>query len=383
MIYFTKIQKKRCTKVKIPLVDLKAQYFSIKKDIDAAINRCVQHTQFIGGPPVLEFEKEFAQLCDTKFAVGLSSGTSALYLALKAYGIGKGDEVIIPTLTFIATAEAVTATGAKPVFVDIDEKTYTISSEKINAAFTKKTKAVIPVHLYGQPANMDTICKIAKEKNLLVIEDACQSHCAEYNNKRIPYSDIACFSFFPGKNLGAYGDAGAVVTNNEVITDTIKLLRDHGRKSGQKYESAVEGFSHRMDSLQAAILTAKIKHIEKWTEQRIQNSKIYEKLLPEQDIILPYNSPKSRHVYHLYAVRVKKRDQLKQFLMNKGITTGIHYPIPLHAQPAYNWLKYKKDDFPASNRICSEILSLPMYPELTENQIEFIAKQIKNFQAIQ
>ena len=368
--------------MKIPLVDLKAQYLSIKKDIDAAINRCIQQTQFIGGPPVLEFEKEFAKLCDTRFAVGLSSGTSALYLALNACGIGEGDEVIIPTLTFIATAEAVTATGAKPVFVDIDKKTYTISTEKINSALTAKTKAIIPVHLYGQPANMDAICKIAKEKDLLVVEDACQSHCAEYKNRRIPYGDIACFSFFPGKNLGAYGDAGAVVTNNEAIADTIKLLRDHGRKSGRKYESIIEGFSHRMDSLQAAILTAKIKHIEKWTEQRIQNSKTYEKLLREQDIILPYNSPNSKHVYHQYAVRVKKRDQLKNFLMNKGIATGIHYPIPLHAQPAYAWLKYKKDDFPVSNEICSEILSLPMYPELAENQIEFIAKQIKTFQSI-
>lgn len=365
--------------MRVPLVNLKAQYKSIKHEIDEAIASCIENSRFIGGKPISDFEQNFAKLCNAKYCVGVGSGTAALHLALKAYDIGKGDEVIIPTHTFIATAEAVSSLGAKFVAVDIDEKTYNISIDEIKKAITSKTKAIIPVHLYGQPADMAAISELAKEKGLIVIEDACQAHCAEYKGKKLPYGETACYSFFPGKNLGAYGDAGAVVTNNEEIASKIIMLRDHGRKPGNKYESTIEGFNHRMDTIQAAILNAKLKHIEKWTEMRRKNAETYNQLLKGSGVIVPYEAPRGKHVYHLYVVRVKNRDALQRHLKENEIETGIHYPFAIHQQPAYKRLGYKLSAFPITEKITPEVLSLPMFAELTKEQIGFVVEKIKEF----
>lgn len=364
----------------IPFVDLKIQYHSIKPEIDKAIQDCLENTSFIGGPLLKNFEKSFAELFQNKYVLGVSSGTSALHLALKAYNIGNGDEVILPVNTFIATSEAVTSVGAKPIFADIDENTFNIDTSKILPLINSKTKAIIPVHLYGQPADMNPILDIATKNGLVVIEDAAQAHCAEYFNKKIPFSETACFSFFPGKNLGAYGDAGAVVTQNEEINNMIFMYRDHGREPGEKYKSKIEGFGHRLDSLQAAILSVKLKYINQWTEMRRRNAKLYNKLLEDvAECITPIEMPNAKHVYHLYVIKAKKRNELQAYLASKGISTGIHYPIPLHLQPAYSHLNIKKGAYPVAEKVSEEILSLPMYPELSEENINFIVSEIKSF----
>ena len=361
----------------IPFVDLKAQYLSIKSEMDLAIQKCIDNTNFIGGQPLKDLEKGFSDLCKAKYTLGVSSGTSALHLALKAYNIGPGDEVIVPVNTFIATSEAVSSVGATPVFIDINEDTYTIDVDKISELITKKTKAILPVHLYGQPADMDPILDIANKNGLVVIEDAAQAHCAEYKGKSIPYGDTACFSFFPGKNLGAYGDAGAVVTKNEEVYKKIYMLRDHGREPGQKYKSTIEGFGHRLDTIQAAILNIKLKYITQWTERRRANAKKYNELLADTGCITPVEPEYSKHVYHLYVIRSKHRDILSAKLHELGISTGIHYPIPLHLQPAYSYLGLSEGSFPVTEKTTKEILSLPMYPELSIDQISFITESIK------
>lgn len=364
--------------MQIPLVDLKAQYLSIKKEIDEAIQRVLNKCNFIMGDEVKEFEEELASFCSAKYAVGVSSGTDALLLALKAIKIQPGDEVITVPNTFIATTEAITMAGGKIKFVDIDEETFNIDTNKIESAITNKTRAILPVHLYGQPANMDQIIDLAKKYNLKVIEDAAQAHGAEYKNKRVgALGDIGIFSFYPGKNLGAYGDAGAVVTNDPDISNKIAMLRNHGRT--KKYEHEYEGYNCRLDTLQAAILRVKLKYINSWNEARRNHASSYRKLLQNTYIILPTEQKDNKHIYHIFAVRVADRDNLLNKLKNEGIGAGIHYPIPLHLQPAYRYLGYKAGDFPITEKCAREIISLPMYPELDEVKIKKIAEAISKF----
>lgn len=364
----------------IPFVDLKAQYDSIKEEIDETIQSVLNNTSFIMGEELRKFEEEFALFCDVKYAIGVANGSDALILALRACGIGEGDEIITVPHTFIATTEAITHVGGKVVFVDIDPKTYTIDVSKTEEKITEKTKAIISVHLYGQPADMESIMDLAKKYNLKIIEDAAQAHGAEYKGKKVgSIGDVGCFSFYPGKNLGAYGDAGMVVTNNEEIAKGIKLLRNHGRIS-KKYEHDVEGYSSRLDNLQAAILRVKLKCLDEWNDRRRSNAKKYNKLLSNiNGIITPYEADYVKHVYHLYVIRTeKRRDKLSEELKSKGIAVGIHYPIPLHLQPAYRYLGYKEGDFPVTEKTSREILSLPMFAELTDEQIEEIVELIKN-----
>ena len=362
----------------IPFVDLKVQYDSIKDEIDNAIQNVLNTTSFIMGEELKKFEVEFAQFCDVKYAIGVANGSDALILALRACGIGEGDEVITVPHTFISTAEAISNVGGKIVFVDIDPKTYTIDVSKIEEGINERTKAIIPVHLYGQPADMDPIIRLAEKYNLRIIEDAAQAHGAEYKGKKVgSIGDVSCFSFYPGKNLGAYGDAGMVVTNNEEIAEKIKLLRNHGRIT-KKYEHETEGYSSRLDNLQAAILRVKLKYLDKWNDMRRSNAKKYNELLSNIDgIITPYEADYAKHVYHLYVIRTENRDKLRVELKSKGVATGIHYPIPLHLQPAYSYLGYKRGDFPITETVSQEILSLPMFAELNDRQIEEVVELIK------
>lgn len=362
----------------IPLVDLKLQYRSIEPEIKKAIEEIFEQSAFISGKPLLDFEKAFAEYCGAEYAVGVSSGTSALYLALSAYGVKQGDEVITVPNTFIATAEAISEAGARPVFVDIEPVTYTIDVLKIENAITKKTKAIIPVHIYGHPAEMDGVISIAKKHGLRVIEDAAQSHGAQYKGKKAgTLGDAGCFSFYPGKNLGAYGDAGAVVTNDAKFSDTVSLLRDHGRK--EKYLHEIRGFNHRLDTLQARLLNVKLKHLNDWNKKRQQIAAWYRVFLKDTPLNLPGESRDSSHVYHLFVIETDVRDSLKKYLQEKGISTGIHYPMPLHLQPAYAFLGYKEGDFPVTEKASRRILSLPMFPELEEKQVEYICGNIKEF----
>jgi dTDP-4-amino-4,6-dideoxygalactose transaminase len=362
----------------IPLVDLKAQYQTIKPEIDAAMQRVVNNTSFILGKEVAEFEKNFAAFCHAQYCVGTDSGTAALHLALLILGVKAGDEVITTTHTFIATAEVISLIGAKPLFVDIDPRTYNIDPTKIEAAITPRTRAIIPVHLYGQPAEMDAILDIAHKHNLRVIEDAAQAHGAEYRGRRAgTIGDVACFSFYPGKNLGAYGDAGALVTNDAALADHARVLRDHGRS--EKYAHKLVGYGYRLDALQAAILGAKLPHLDAWNARRREIADYYTELLTNTDIVTPYVPPHIKPIYHIYCIRSKNRDGLKQHLKARGIETGIHYPIPLHLQPVYQNLGYNAGNFPETEKAANEILSLPMYPELTDAQAQQIVDAIKEF----
>jgi dTDP-4-amino-4,6-dideoxygalactose transaminase len=362
----------------IPLVDLKAQYQTIKPEIDAAMQRVVNNTAFILGKEVAEFEKNFAAYCHTQFCVGTDSGTAALHLALLVCGVQPGDEVITTTHTFIATAEVISLIGARPVFVDIDPRTYNIDPNRVERAITPRTRAIIPVHLYGQPAEMDAILDLARKHNLRVIEDAAQAHGAEYRGRRAgSMGDIACFSFFPAKNLGAYGDAGALVTNNAELAERARMLRDHGRRD--KYQHLIVGYGYRLDALQAAILGAKLPHLDAWNARRRVIADYYTELLTNSDVITPYVPPHITPVYHLYVVRVKNRDGLKEHLKARGIETGVHYPIPLHLQPVYQNRGYKIGDFPHTEKAANGVLSLPMYPELTDAQVQQIVDAVKEF----
>jgi len=362
--------------VKIPFVDLKAQYVAIKDEVDPAIQGVIDNTSFIMGENVKAFESEFARFCDARFAMGVSSGTDALHLALLACGIGPGDEVITAVNTFIATAEAISHCGARPVFVDIKPDTYNIDPEQIEAKISSRTKALLPVHLYGQPADMDPIMAIARKHNLKVVEDCAQAHGALYKGKKVgTIGDAGCFSFFPGKNLGAYGDGGAVVTNDDAIAGKVRLLRNHGREA--KYEHLIEGYCDRLDALQAAILSVKLRKLEGWNQKRREAAKLYDELLGSDGIVTPAEADGVRPVYHLYVVRVKDRDGLQKDLKEKGIATGVHYPVPLHLQPAYRHLGYVQGDFPVAEGAAQEILSLPIFPEINNAQITYIANEIK------
>jgi dTDP-4-amino-4,6-dideoxygalactose transaminase len=358
--------------MKIPLVDLKAQYAGIKPEIDQAIQRVLDETDFIGGNAVKEFETAFASYCGTRTAVGLANGTDALQLSLLACGIGNGDEVITAVNTFIATSEAISAAGARPVFVDNDPDTYTIDVRKIEEKITPRTKAIIPVHLYGQPAAMDVVNEIAARHNLVVIEDAAQAHGARYKVKTVGnLGRLACFSFYPGKNLGAYGDAGAIATNDEALGNKVRMLANHGRL--KKYEHQMEGYNSRLDTLQAAVLLVKLRHLKEWTEKRQRIASRYTQLLSAgKGIVTPTTNPDATHVFHLYVVRVQQRERVQQAMKEAGIATGIHYPIPLHQQPAYRYLGLPAGSFPVAERYAAELLSLPMYPELTNDQIEHV-----------
>ncbi|MGB0383226.1 MAG: DegT/DnrJ/EryC1/StrS family aminotransferase [Ardenticatenaceae bacterium] len=359
--------------MKIPLVDLKAQYAAIQSEIDSAIKQVIENTAFILGPEVKAFEEEFATFCEAKHAIGISSGTDALQLALLACGVEAGDEVITTPHTFIATAEAISMCGARPVFVDIDPLTCNIDPSKIEERITQKTKLILPVHLYGQPADMDPILDIAQRHNLRVIEDAAQAHGARYKGQRVgTLADAACFSFYPGKNLGAYGDAGALVTNDDKIAERVLLLRNHGRR--EKYEHLIKGFGHRIDALQAAILRVKLSHLEAWNNQRRELAALYTSLLDDSLVTTPYVPAWAEPVWHLYVVRVQGRDRVKARLKEAGIATGVHYPIPLHLQPAYQDLGYKVGDFPHAEQAAREVLSLPLYAELTSQNLQRVVE---------
>ena len=361
--------------MQIPFVDLKAQYESIKEEINTAISNVILDSAFIGGKYIKSFEQNFANYIGVRHCIGVGNGTDALFIALKASGIGKGDEVITVSNSFIATPEAITMTGAKVVFVDCDIHTYNIDVQKIERAITDKTKAIVPVHLYGQPANMDSIIEIAQRYNLIVVEDSAQAHGAEYKGKKVgTIVPIACFSFFPGKNLGAYGDAGAIVSNSEAFAEKARMFANHGRK--EKFNHEFEGINSRLDGLQAAILDVKLKYLEKWIERRRAIAKIYDKELKEI-VITPSVLPDVRHVYHLYVIRVKNRDKVKEFLADKEIYTGIHYPIPLPFLKAYDYLGHKPEDFPVTYSIKDEILSLPIHGDMSDNQVEYVIEQLK------
>lgn len=363
--------------MKVPFLDLKAQYLSIKDEVAAAIQQVLDKTAFAGGPFVAGFETEFAAFCGTRHAIGVGSGTEALWLALLALGVGPGDEVITVPCTFIATVEAITYCGATPVFVDVDEKTYNMDPDLLEAAITSRTKAIIPVHLFGQMADMDPIMDVARKHGVSVVEDACQAHGARYEGRTAgSIGDAGCFSFYPGKNLGAYGEAGAVVSNNVDLDKKIRMLRDHGQ--AKKYYHEMAGWNARMDGFQGAILSVKLKYLAAWNEARRRNAKRYNELLGTIDgVVIPLESPNNEHVYHIYAIRVEKRDALINALGEKDIHCGIHYPIPLHLQDAYKRLSLGMGSFPVAEKVASEFVSLPMFPELDEDQIEFVARELE------
>jgi dTDP-4-amino-4,6-dideoxygalactose transaminase len=361
----------------VPFTDFSEQYQTIKGKIEPGLKAVFEKGNFILGEEQIAFEQEFAAFCDTKYSVGVNSGTDALYMALGALEIGPGDEVIIPTYTFIATALCISYTGAKPVFCDIEEETYNIDPQKLEEIITDRTKAIIPVHLYGQAANMDEINAIAKKRNIAIVEDACQAHGATYNGKKTgSLGDIGCFSFYPTKSLGAFGDAGIVVTNSKKIFDKVGMLRDYGRKG--RYEHQIKGFNSRMDTIQAVILSAKLEHLPEWNRMRNAHAAYYNELLQDvPGIVLPTIQKNRTHVFQTYAVRVPNRDKVLEAMKDKGVSVLIHYPIPVHLQEAYADAGGKKGDFPIAEQVCKEILSLPMYPHMNNEQIEYVCASLK------
>jgi dTDP-4-amino-4,6-dideoxygalactose transaminase len=380
------------TSMKVPFLDLKAQHEAVGVEISNKMQQVVDSTAFSSGPFVAQFEEEFSSYCGCRYAVGVGSGTEALWLALLARGIGPGDEVITVPNTFIATAEAISFCGAKPVFVDIDEKTYNMSPEKLKeyldkrftdhaSRSTRRPRAVVPVHLFGQIADMDPILELAGEYNLSVIEDACQAHGAEYKGRKAgSIGDVGCFSFYPGKNLGAYGEAGAVVTNDRELSRRIRMLVDHGQP--KKYHHTRIGWNARMDGLQGAVLSVKLKYLSRWNEMRRERARVYNSLFAGLDGLLPpQEADHAKHIYHIYAVRTPDRDALMTFLAEKGIQCGIHYPVPVHLQAAYRSLGLVKGTFPVAEKCSEEFVSLPIYPELTKTQIEYVVDNIKRFVA--
>jgi dTDP-4-amino-4,6-dideoxygalactose transaminase len=361
----------------IPFVDLKSQYLSIKPEVDAAIQGILDTCAFTLGPEVVAFEREFAAYCCADIGVAVNTGTSALHLALLAAGVGRGDEVITVPFTFVATVSAIDYTGATPVFVDIDPVTYTMDVTQVEAAITDRTKAIIPVSLYGQPADMGTLLEIAKRRGLVVIEDACQAHGAEYDGQRSgSVADMTCFSFYPGKNLGAYGEGGMVVTDNAEYARTIRMLRDWGAE--KKYHHVLKGYNFRMEGMQGAVLRVKLRYLEAWTEARRTVAAHYDRLFEGTGIASPKAASTSRHVYHIYAIRTKNRLAWQEALLARGIQTGIHYPTPVHLLPAFADLGYKAGQFPHAEHAADEVLSLPMFPELTAAQCEEVARAVVN-----
>jgi len=363
--------------IKVPFLDLKSHHLPMMDEINLAIQEVIETSAFAGGPFVTAFEQDFAAYCDVPYALGVGSGTEALWLSLLACGVGPGDEVITVPNTFMATAEAITYCGARPVFVDVDERTYTMNPTALQSALSARTRAIIPVHLFGQPADMDPIVEFAREHGLYVIEDACQAHGAEYNGRRLgTLGDAACFSFYPGKNLGAFGEAGAVVTRHAELQEKIRILRDHGQV--RKYYHTVVGWNCRMDGIQAAVLRIKLRHLERSTELRRTHAAHYDRALSDiGDLIVPACAAWARHVYHVYAIRVKHRDEVMHLLAEKGVGSGVHYPVPVHLQEAYRSLGYQPGTFPIAERCATEFVSLPMFPELTSAQVEIVVEAVK------
>lgn len=360
----------------IPFVDLKAQYASIRHEIAPAIEGVLDRCQFVLGSEVSTFEAEFASYCEATYGVGVNTGTSALHLALLAAGIGPGDEVITVPFTFVATVASIRYTGATPVFVDIDPRTYTIDPSRIEAAITPRTKGILPVHLYGLPADMDPILELADRHGLVVIEDAAQAHGATYKGRRVgSMGALGCFSFYPGKNLGAYGEGGMVTTSNAEYARTIRMLRDWGAE--RKYEHVMKGFNFRLEELQAAVLRVKLRHLEQWTEARRRAAASYGELLADTGIVLPHAPEHCRHVHHIYAIRTRARRQWQEALSEAGIQTGIHYPTPVHLLPAHADLGCRPGDFPLSEEAANQVLSLPMFPELSEAQRMEVAEAVR------
>ncbi len=367
--------------MQINFVDLNKQYNLIKPEIDDALQRVIENSSFIGGEEVCSFEEEFARYCDAQYCASVNSGTDALKFICMALDIKEGDEVILPVNTFIATALSVSSMGAIPVFVDCEEGTYNIDAKKIEEKITSRTKAIIAVHLYGQPAEMDSIISIAQKHKLYVIEDACQAHGAYYKKRRVGTFGIAsAFSFYPGKNLGAYGDGGAVITNDDGIAEKIMKLREYGQE--KKYVHTELGTNSRLDGLQAAILRVKLRYLDAWNEKRKNVAECYYDSLKDLNIKLPVTRDGRSHVFHLFVIETDNRDELLQFMKRKEIFCGIHYPIPLHLQKAYNELGYKAGDFPVAERLASRILSLPAYPELKKEEINYIKIAINEFVSI-
>jgi dTDP-4-amino-4,6-dideoxygalactose transaminase len=359
----------------VPYLDLKAQYASVRTEIEEAVLGVLASGQYVLGPEVAAFEEAFARQAEAKSAVAVNTGTSALHLALLAAGIGAGDEVITTPFTFVATAAAICYTGARPVFVDIDPASFTIDVNQIEQAITPRTRAIMPVHLYGQPADMDPILALARRHSLVVIEDAAQAHLARYKGRAVgALGDFGCFSFYPGKNLGACGEGGLVLTNDPERTRRLRMLRDWG--SERKYEHLLRGYNYRMDAIQGAVLRIKLTRLDAWTDARRARAARYDELLRGSDVLTPIEMPYARHVYHVYAVRTSRRDLLQQSLLEKGVQTGIHYPIPVHLQPAYADLGYRAGDFPAAEAAAREVLSLPLYPELDDNAQTRVAEAI-------
>ncbi|HEX8284155.1 MAG TPA: DegT/DnrJ/EryC1/StrS family aminotransferase [Pyrinomonadaceae bacterium] len=368
----------------VPFVDLQAQYRSIKAEVDAAIQRVLDTSAFVLGREVEAFERAFAEYVGARECVGVSNGTDALHLALLACGVGAGDEVVVPANTFFATPEAVSAAGATPVFVDCDPVTYNIDASKIEAAVTERTRAVIPVHLYGQPADLDAVEAVAKRHDLIVIEDAAQAHGARYKGKRVgALARAGCFSFYPGKNLGAYGEGGAVVTNDAEVARRLRLLRDHG--SAVKYRHEIVGYNSRLEGIQAAVLSVKLKYLDEWNALRRQHAARYREMLgPLEDagaLTLPREAPYAEHVYHLFVVQTSARDSMQKFLSSASVQTSVHYPVPAHLQPAYAALGHREGDFPEAERQARRVLSLPMFAELTERQMRYVAHAFEDYRA--
>jgi dTDP-4-amino-4,6-dideoxygalactose transaminase len=365
----------------IPFVDLKTQYRILEPDIIMSVRSVMERAAFIMGAEMEAFERDFADYIGVKFALGVSSGTDALHLALRAQGVGPGDEVITAANTFIATCEAITHSGATVRLVDVHPGTYNLDPVKLEFAITSRTKAILPVHLYGQSADMDPILKVARAHHLFVLEDCAQSHGARYHGKKTgTFGKAACFSFYPGKNLGAYGDGGAILTNDAALADQARLLRNHGQSV--KYEHQVVGYCNRLDNLQAAVLRIKLPYLEQWNAARRSRAAFYNKLLADvPNIVTPYVPQNVEAIYHLYVIRVTdgRRDALQAFLNYAGVATGLHYPIPVHLQPAYASLGHKPGDFPVSEQLAAQGLSLPMYPELTDDQVGYVSGKIMEF----
>jgi dTDP-4-amino-4,6-dideoxygalactose transaminase len=364
--------------VKVPFVDLKAQHQPIQGELDQAIQRVMERCDFALGEDVVRFEEEFAEYCGTRYAVGVDSGLSALELGLRAFGIGEGDEVIVPAHTFIATVAAVTFAGAQPVLVEVDPITYNVDVEHVEATITPHTRAIIPVHLYGLPAEMDAIMKIARAHDLIVIEDACQAHGAIYKGRRAgSLGHAGAFSFYPAKNLGAFGDGGMLVTNDAQVAEQIRAMRNCGQR--EKYRHELAPFNHRLDTLQAAILRVKLRYLDGWNEARRNAASWYSQLLVNSGVVTPVEDRVSTHVYHLYVVRTYHRDALQAYLRDQGIGTAIHYPIPIHLQPYYAEDNFDRGLFPTTEEICDEVLSLPLFPSITHEQVQYVAEHVNKF----
>lgn len=363
----------------IPFLDLELQYKNHKEELDNAIQNVIDDTAFIRGDYVKQFEEHYAEEYGVDHCIGCGNGTDAIYIVLKMLGISRGDEVITVANSWISTSETISQTGATPVFVDIEPGYFTINPNKIEDKITEDTKAIIPVHLYGQPADMDPIMEIADKYDLYVIEDCAQAHFAQYKDDKVgTIGDAATFSFYPGKNLGAYGDAGAIVTNDDELADKVRMFSNHGALV--KHHHKIEGINSRLDGIQAAVLDVKLNYIKGWNKQRLENALLYNELLKDlEEVEVPQIRENSTHVFHLYVIRAEKRDKLAEYLEDKGISTSIHYPTPLPFLEAYDYLNHEESDFPVVNRYQDSILSLPMFPELSEDQIQHVANEIKKF----